>query len=40
MTQVASTGLVASDEITLVIDLELTKPVEVAAPAEAEEASA
>jgi polyisoprenoid-binding protein YceI len=29
-------GLAASDEITLVIDLELTRPVEVAAPVQAE----
>ena len=32
----AGGGLVASDEITLAIDLELTKPLEVAAPAQAE----
>ena len=32
----AGGGLVASDEITLAIDLELTKPLEVAAPVQAE----
>jgi polyisoprenoid-binding protein YceI len=32
----AGGGLAASDEITLVIDLELTRPVEVAAPVQAE----
>jgi polyisoprenoid-binding protein YceI len=36
----AGGGLVASDEITLVIDLELTKPVEAAATAATKEASA
>ena len=33
-------GIVASDEITLTIDLELTRPVEEVAPAQAEEATA
>ena len=32
----AGGGLVASDEITLAIDLELTKPVEMTAPVQAE----
>jgi polyisoprenoid-binding protein YceI len=36
----AGGGLVAGDEITLAIDLELTRPVEVAAPTPAGEASA
>lgn len=36
----AGGGLVASDEITLIIDLELTKPVEVDVPARASEVSA
>jgi hypothetical protein len=31
----AGGGLVASDEITLIIDLELTKPAEVVTPAPA-----
>ena len=36
----AGGGLVAGDEITLVIDLELTRPAEVGAPAQAEAAPA
>lgn len=36
----AGGGLVASDEISLIIDLELTKPVEAAAPSQTERASA
>ncbi len=36
----AGGGLVASDEITLTIDLELTKPVEEAEPAQVGETSA
>ena len=36
----AGGGLVASDEITLTIDLELTRPVEAVAPAQAEKATA
>ena len=36
----AGGGLVASDEITLVIDLELTRPVEAVVPAQGESASA
>ena len=36
----AGGGLVASDEITLTIDLELTRPVEAVAPAQVEEVSA
>src|SRR5438067_13255202 len=36
----AGGGLVASDEITLVIDLELTRPVEAVVPVQAEEVSA
>ena len=36
----AGGGLLASDEITLLIDLELTKPVEAFAPAQAAEVSA
>jgi len=36
----AGGGLLASDEITLLIDLELTKPVEAAAPAQTAEVSA
>lgn len=36
----AGGGLVASDEIMLAIDLELTRPVEAVAPAQAEEVSA
>ena len=36
----AGGGIVASDEITLTIDLELTRPVEAAAPAQPEEATA
>ncbi len=36
----AGGGLAASDEITLTIDLELTKPVEAVAPTQAQEASA
>ena len=36
----AGGGLVASDEITLFIDLELTRPVEASAPAQAERAPA
>jgi hypothetical protein len=35
----AGGGLVASDEITLAIDLELSKPVEVVVSAQAEAAS-
>jgi hypothetical protein len=33
-------GLLASDEITLLIDLELTRPVEAVAPVQTAEASA
>jgi hypothetical protein len=36
----AGGGLVASDEITLIIDLELTSPAEAVAPVQAAEASA
>jgi hypothetical protein len=36
----AGGGLVASDEIMLAIDLELIRPVEAVAPAQAEEVSA
>ena len=36
----AGGGIVASDEITLTIDLELTRPVEAVAPAQPEEATA
>ena len=36
----AGGGLVASDEITLLIDLELTRPAEVAAPVQSAEVSA